>query len=72
MKTVKQYRKFEDNPAQWAGETLDHNLFHIKYQDGILFVMIDCSKMYQDYGGVTDGEMDTDMMQHLTREILQW
>lgn len=72
MKTVKQFKKFEENPAQWAGETLDHNLFHIKYEDGMLIVSIDQSKMILDYGRMVDCVMETGTMQYLTRGILAW
>ncbi len=72
MKTVKQFKKFEESPAQWAGETLDRNLFHIKYEDGMLIVNIDQSKMILDYGGVVDSMMETETMQYLTRSILTW
>lgn len=72
MKTVKQFIRFQELPVEWAGETLDKSLFHIKYQDGMLIVRINKSKMVMDYGHASDNEMTTEMMQELTRGILIW
>ena len=69
---VKEFVKHGYKPAEWSGVLQNNVVFYIRYHEGIVTIYIGQNRAYFDIGDPYDSEMETDVMQELTKYIFDW